>query len=163
MEPTIHQGDVLLTFAPRNLCGLSRPAVGDVIVYRRDNTSYISRVVAGGGQTVSMKAGRLIVDGRPLATRVEGRRGADAGVVETVFRETQANGASYLTLDRGPDGDLDNIGTQQIGPESWFVLGDNRDNSLDSRFVGPAPQKDICGVVKSIISSTEAAHVGTKP
>ena len=77
-----------------------------------------------------------------------------------VVRETLANGASYMTLDMGPDGELDNVPTTSLGPHSWYLLGDNRDNSADSRVWGPANEADICARVTSVLWAKELSRVG---
>ena len=163
MEPTLHEGDVVLVKGARELCGSIQPTLGDVAIFRRGDTRYIHRVVAESGQTVAMRRGHLVVDGAELPRQASGERKGEYGRAETVIRETQPNGASYETLDFGPDGDLDNVAPKRVADGNWFILGDNRDNALDSRVLGAVSQRDVCGVVISILSSTEAAHVGRKP
>jgi signal peptidase I len=52
---------------------------------------------------------------------------------------------------------------QPLGTDQWFVLGDNRGASVDSRTVGPVPTKDICGVAVRILMSERADRIGAKP
>ena len=80
-----------------------------------------------------------------------------------VYRETLPGGRSYETLDLAPDAEFDNFGPFTVPAGAWFVLGDNRDNSLDSRAQGPVAQKDVCGVVTKILKSTDVARVGARP
>ncbi|EJL33351.1 signal peptidase I [Caulobacter sp. AP07] len=167
MKPSLTQGDVLGVYGARGLCGSIRPAVGDVIIHRTGRVRYVKRIVAGAGQVVVLRAGVLTVDGHVAVRRAEGRSLpiADDGYSSSgqVYRETLPGGRSYETLDLAPNGELDNFGPFSVPAGAWFALGDNRDNSLDSRTNGPVAQKDICGVVTKVLKSTVAARVGMKP
>jgi signal peptidase I len=62
------------------------------------------------------------------------------------YRETLPGGKSYLTLDRDPEGALDNTGVFVVPPDHYFMMGDNRDNSDDSRMaVGYVPAENLEG------------------
>jgi signal peptidase I len=132
---------------------LSRsPARGDVIVFKfpQDNsTDFIKRLIGLPGDTIQMKEGRLYLNGKIVPrTRV-------ADYVETVdgeqhhvpqYRETLPTGKSYLTLDRDPEGALDNTELFTVPAKHYFMMGDNRDNSDDSRAaVGYVPEENLEG------------------
>jgi len=80
-----------------------------------------------------------------------------------VVEETLPDGARYRTLDMGRDTDLDDVAPLRVPTDSWYVLGDNRDNAADSRFNGPAPGRTLCGVAFRIIFSQDKSHVGARP
>ena len=87
--------------------------------------------------------GRLYIDGleavrKPLA---EGPSGGG-----TLYAEPLPNGARYQIQDLG-DGFLDNTEVLSIGPDQWFLMGDNRDNAIDSRADGSVPTQAICATV----------------
>jgi len=154
MQPTLKEGDLFTVDTLKGSCGHTHPVPGQVIVFRRADSIYVARAVAGPGQTVAVTAGRLVIDGKPVAV-------APAGVAQVemfggqpepaaVVRETLANGHTYLTQDLGPDGQLDNFAPVKV-EGGWFVMGDNRDNAADSRVNGPVPEASICGAAVGIL------------
>lgn len=161
MSPTLEEGDLLLSNGARTFCGRARVEPGDVVISVRDGVTYSHRAVAGAGQTVAMQGGRLIIDGKPVATRPEGRR-QDGTTDVDIVRETLANGRSYLTADMG-DSAFDETPAVTIPAGHWFTLGDNRDNAADSRMNGPVAASTICGVVVRVLNSADAQRVGTRP
>lgn len=167
MNPTLQPGDFLGVQAARALCGRVTPVVGDVIIHRQGATRYVKRVVAGPGQVVAMRDGLLSVDNKIIAQKVEGEAVAVSNgpfpVTGRIVRETLPSGKSYQTLDIAHDTEFDNFGPITIPAGAWFALGDNRDNSLDSRANGPVVQKDVCGVVTKVVVSRNASRVGVKP
>jgi signal peptidase I len=116
MEPTLLPHDRVLV--PKFLYRLRPPQPGDVVVlrYPRDpGRHYIKRLVAGPGVRVEIRAGQLLVDDRPV-------------------REAYVNGQ--------PTGDW---GPEVVPADSYFVLGDNRNNSEDSRAFGFLRREQIVG------------------
>lgn len=147
MEKTILVGDHLLVnkfaFGPR-LPALARLLPyrdvhrGDIIVFKKpgDDTAdanvLVKRAVAGPGDTVKVRDKALSVDDRP----------ADGPSVQHIDPEVFRAGdpaASEMGLQR------DQFGPYRVPAGSWFGMGDNRDNSLDSRFWGPIPRPNIFG------------------
>ncbi|UOM35995.1 signal peptidase I [Acuticoccus sp. I52.16.1] len=128
---------------------------GDVVAYRRDDqdgTIYLTRIVATGGQTISLHGGRVSIDGTPIATeRLAPLDTADAvpatrcpeprGDACRVPRlaETLPNGARYEVLDVLVDGMLDFMPERTVPAGHVFGLADNRDNGIDSRVMETGP------------------------
>lgn len=149
MKPTLYDGDYLLGFPSDEG---EPPARGDVMVFRLPtdrNTEYIKRVIGLPGERVQMVDGALQVDGRPVP-RVQIGTLAEAGEAGQTFirwRETLPNGVSYETINLPQPGFLANTAIFTVPPAQYFVLGDNRDNSVDSRTakVGFVPAGNFIG------------------
>lgn len=141
------------------------PERGDVVVFKLPSdgeTDYIKRVVGLPGDQIQMIQGVLHINGRPvLRERVQDFMMPDAfGRMVPVrqFRETLPNGRSYLTLKLVENGYLDNTEVYVVPPNNYFMMGDNRDNSTDSRVlsaVGYVPLENIVGRASIIFFSVE--------
>ncbi len=134
----------------------SEPKRGDVIVFKlpRDNkTDYIKRVVGLPGDTVQMRNGILYLNGTAVPKTPDGTFetiDSDGRPIEIAkFIETLPNGVSYAVLDaeRGTPGD--DTREFKVPEGHYFMMGDNRDNSTDSRFhwggVGFVPRENLVG------------------
>lgn len=164
MEPTLRPGDVLIVNGARALCGKTNVKPGDVVVYRRGMGSNLHRVVAAPGQTVAMQHGLLMIDGKVLPRRAMGSVPvAGLAVRATEIEETLPNGVSYRTYDLGSNGALDHFAPTTVPAGSWYVLGDSRENSRDSRVDGPVPAASVCAVALKIGFAKDKRRVGRKP
>jgi signal peptidase I len=166
-----------LPFSPPLFSGRifgSKPARGDVIVFRlpKDtSTDYVKRVVGLPGDRIQMKDGELYINGKVVGReRMEDFEGDDAcgsGSAKVKrWRETLPEGASYETLDCVDRGFYDNTPVYTVPADQLFVLGDNRDNSTDSRVlaaVGYIPLENVIGRVGMIFFSVDAGGNGAQP
>jgi signal peptidase I len=178
MKPTLLVGDYL--FVSKFAYGYSRhslpfslpliqgrifarlPERGDVAVFKlpSDNrTDYIKRIVGLPGDRLQVRDGILYVNGDPATrTRVDNFRdddGTSNGEL-TRYRETLPGGRTYTVLDIVAHGALDDTDVYEV-PEGYvFAMGDNRDNSLDSRVpnVGYIPINNLIGRAEIIFFST---------
>ncbi|WP_176247664.1 signal peptidase I [Mesorhizobium australicum] len=134
-----------------------QPRRGDLIVFKypKDTSlDYVKRVIGLPGERIQMVAGVVHVDGVPVdRERVgeltdEALSGNKRPVM--VYRERLPNGVSYQTLDEREDGILDDTRAFTVDAGSYFVLGDNRDNSADSRVWGTVPAENLIGRVERI-------------
>jgi len=94
----------------------------------------------------------------------------DDGSSKTVqrFQETLPNGVTYLTNSYGPDGEADNTDVYTVPAGNYFMMGDNRDNSSDSRFpmeigVGYVPAEDLEGPARIVLLSWKPGASIFKP
>ncbi|MCK1386805.1 signal peptidase I [Bradyrhizobium sp. 21] len=183
MRPTLVVGDYVLAakyaygygrysfpFAPSWISGrilAGEPQYGDVVVFRttKDNSvDYVKRVVGLPGDRIQMRQGQLLLNDRPvtraaLASVSAGSAcGADESARVKRWRETLPNGASYMTYDCVDNGYLDNTDVFTVPSGHFFALGDNRDNSTDSRMtsvMGFIPMDNLVGRVTRIFWSLD--------
>lgn len=146
----------------------SMPERGDVVVFKwpqDDQTDYIKRVIGLPGDRIQVQDGVLYINGRPVEQeRVEDflyqpSPNMQAGYVRQ-YRETLPNGVSYLTLDMRPNGAFDNTPVYTVPEGHLFMMGDNRDNSADSRDfssqgVGFVPMENLVGRAEITFFSTD--------
>jgi signal peptidase I len=135
--------------------GGSEPERGDVAVFRYPkNTSidYIKRVIGLPGDTIRMVAGRLYINGKMVEREHVGtfEDTDERGVVTRMHRyvETLPNGVKHDILERSDQDRFDNTNDFVVPPGHFFAMGDNRDNSSDSRAfssVGYVPMENLVG------------------
>lgn len=181
MAPTLMVGDYVFAakyaygygrysfpFAPSWISGrvfAADPEYGDIVVFRTPkdaSVDYVKRVVGLPGDRIQMRQGQLVLNDRPV-TRVAlnevfaGSVCGSGGTRVRRWRETLPNGASYVTYDCIDSGYLDNTSVFTVPPGHFFVLGDNRDNSTDSRMstFGFVPMDNLVGKVTRIFWSLD--------
>jgi len=170
MNPTIIEGDRLLVdkhiyglrlpFSLIHLTAGQNPTRGDIIVFDspRDGTSLVKRVIALPGDTVAMDGEQLIVNGIPAryaagdASELRGLLGATRGRDPSILRESQVLPAHEILL-LGDRSQSLHFGPVTVPVGMYFVLGDNRDNSFDSRFIGFVPRRNIVGRATRVVIS----------
>ncbi len=180
MEPNLYEGDYIVVskwsygyskhsipFSPPVFNGRilgKAPERGDIAVFKlpRDNkTDYIKRVIGLPGDKVQMIANKLYINGAPVHdVVVSSAQMADmfGPRAVTQVRETLPGGRTFMTQDFGPGGDLDDTPLYEVPAGHYFMMGDNRDNSIDSRVemsagVGMVPAENLVGKAEIIMFS----------
>ncbi|MBO0663216.1 signal peptidase I [Jiella sp. MQZ9-1] len=135
----------------------SQPHRGDVVVFRKPNevdVDYIKRLVGLPGDHIQVRNDIFYLNGKPVPRQPAGEFTFEDGTKAKQYRETLPNGVSYITLDLTPDSAGDNTREFVVPPGHYFMMGDNRDNSLDSRFdVGYVPFENLVGKARIIFFS----------
>jgi signal peptidase I len=187
MEPTLQIGDELLaTKYPYGYSSSSLPTFvtlpdtprifgalprrGDVVVFRwpGDRSQiWVKRVVGLPGDRIAMRNGQLWINGVPVGLKpagigqMETESGSDQAVAR--FTETLPGGRQHTIFKSNEFDPLDNMREVVVPPSHLFMMGDNRDNSADSRIVvtaggvGFLPVGDLVGRVDALVGSWDLA------
>ncbi len=171
MIPTLLVGDYLfvskysygysrfsLPFSPPLFNGRifgSLPTRGDVAVFKlpRDTSvDYIKRIVGLPGDRIQVRHGQLFINRQEVSRKAAGDCAIDDGgirMVERRYLETLPNGVKHYICKATDEGSANNTVEFLVPPAHVFAMGDNRDNSLDSRFmdngVGYVPVENLVG------------------
>jgi len=169
-EPNLYRGDYIIVskwsygYSHHSILGspplfkgrllFNPPTRGDIVVFKLPSdghTDYIKRLIGLPGDRIQVRQGQLFINGKALPRKVEGAvqavesRGPDAdpaAVPATLVRETNPEGRKYVTQMLSDGGQADNTGVYVVPPHCYFMMGDNRDNSADSRFDPGLPPED---------------------
>jgi len=170
------------------------PSRGDVVVFRHPSepTDLIKRVIGVAGDSVEVRGGALILNGRPVPRQPIGQyllpisantpckivppalpnvvtRSGRPHCVIPAFRERLPGGPSFTVLDQVPDGAADDFAPVRVPAGHMFLMGDNRDDSLDSRFapaaggIGMVPVERVIGRALVTFWSTDGSASYFKP
>lgn len=184
MLPTLLPGDSVVVqsvfrgcpqILGATICSLlaRSPRLGDVIVFRAGEQFLIKRVVGLPGDELAMRDGVLFFNETPVekhrVTDFAYPRSADEVLHIPRFRETLPGGTQHATLygykpaPPLPAPDLNNTDNMVVPPTNYFVMGDDRDHSYDSRMspaeggVGMVPEAEVVGVARFILFSVQPA------
>ena len=176
MQPTILCGDVVfinklaydlrVPFTTTRLARWGDPAHGDVVVCFApdDGTRLVKRVVALPGDTIELRHDVLYLNGAPLKYALQPATIRGARDLEPAERKAaifaredlRSHPHAVMALPTLPA--LRDFGPIHVPAGNYFVMGDNRDNSRDSRYFGFMSRKEIIGEVKSVFVSGDNAH-----
>lgn len=145
----------------------SEPVRGDVVVFRlpaNPRIDFIKRVIGLPGDRIQVRHGRLYINDEPVEVTRRGdvRVPGDRGGLQTLarFDETLPNGVTHTILNEFEDGPADNTRVYIVPKGHYFMMGDNRDNSEDSRYqneVGFIPAENLVGRADLILLSYDTS------
>jgi signal peptidase I len=170
MRPNLLEGDVILVnrtaynlkvpLTDVVLARLGEPARGDVVTFTSptDGTRLIKRIVGLPGDTIAMRNEVLYVNGKAMHYSNEKtvQEKLEPGTVTEAVRATEALGRRPHQVQFLPEIDARrNFGPIVVPPEEYFMLGDNRDDSADSRYIGFVPRKLLIGRAHHVLVSAD--------
>ncbi len=169
MRPTVLEGerifvnriayDLKVPFTTWRLAQWSDPVRGDIVVLYspHDGKRLLKRVIGIPGDLIELRENRLVINGTNASYR---EAGAPDGA-SPVWQEGLFGRAHLVELARAGSG-ASTFGPVQVPRDRYLVMGDNRDNSFDSRFFGFVPRSEILGRATRVVASVDPAH-GFRP
>jgi signal peptidase I len=174
MKPTILEGDrvyvnklaydLKVPFTTRHIAQWSNPQRGDIVVFfsPRDGQRLVKRVVGLPGDTIELRNNGLVLNGKavayePIAEELL-RDVAAPDRASSVFAVEQLAGHRHAVAAIPSAPALRNYGPYLVPEGQYFMMGDNRDNSFDSRYFGSVERKRIVGEATAVAMSFDRAH-----
>jgi signal peptidase I len=168
MKPSILEGELVLVnklaydlkvpFTTLHLSTWGNPLRGDVVVFfsPKDGTRLVKRVIGLPGDTVELKNEVLYLNGIPQQYSLRD----SAPFLRDVFEDEnpviaieRLGACDHYVMSLPRRWALRSFGPLVVPPDHYFMMGDSRDNSTDSRFIGPVPRAEIVGRVPRVILS----------
>ena len=160
MKPTILEGDriwvnklaydVRLPLTSISLHRHGHPQRGDIVVFdsRRADKRLVKRVIGLPGDVVELRHNQLVLNGKPAEYNLRYR------TANSIYLSEEVAGIKHdIMLQVQLNNPLSSFGPVQVPPQHYLVLGDNRDNSADSRVYGFVARDEIIGRSKSVVMS----------
>ncbi len=173
MKPTILEGDLVfvnklaydlkIPLTLTRLAAWDDPKMGDVVVFfsPADGMRLVKRVVAGPGDSVELRGNVLFINDRPMDYEIAENHPFSPEVYEdakpVLAHETGATGQHWVMA--LPSRSALRSFPRLVVPEGkYFMMGDSRDNSMDSRFFGAVDRKQIVGRAEGVLASFDKNH-----
>lgn len=163
MKPTIVEGDRILVnkmaydvrvpFTHISLAHVSDPKAGDIVIFDSEvaDKRLVKRVIGVPGDKVSLYQNQLTINGEALSYQVVAEHKNSQRTFD--FEEELAGAKHQVRLTDNNSYPLANFNTVVVPPNHYLVLGDNRDNSADSRVIGFVPRTEIVGRSSKVVMS----------
>ena len=150
-EPTLQIGDNVV--ADMRAYKKSTPDYADIVIFNIDDAPYIFRVIGKPNDTLSIKDNSLIINNKPVKTLFIRIIETDNFLINE-YEEELPNGRKYLIYRQIPNPypETVNIDNIIVPADSYFLMGDNRDNAFDSRYLGFIKREQIIGKAAFILT-----------
>ena len=174
MEPTILVGDRVLVnklaydlkvpFTTRHIAEWSDPQRGDIVVFfsPKDGTRMVKRVIGLPGDTVELRNNRLVINGQTVDyTSFEPKIPEQLSPPErahSIFATEQLPAHSHAVMSLNGVPAMRTFGPVHVSADHYFMMGDNRDNSFDSRYFGTVARSQIVGRTTSVVLSLDKSN-----
>jgi signal peptidase I len=174
MRPTILEGDRIFVnklaydlkvpFTTIHLAEWSNPKRGDIVVFfsPHDEKRLVKRVIGLPGDTVELRNNELFINGEPVAyEKISDELLRDIPAAERVgrtFAMEQLPGRTHAVAANPALPAMRSFAAYQVPEGKYFMMGDNRDDSFDSRYWGPVERKRIVGRAMAVVMSFDKAH-----
>ncbi len=154
MQPTIVEGDRILVnklaydirvpFTHLSVLNISEPKRGDIIIFdsKAADKRLVKRVIGLPGDTIQMENNQLTINRQPLSYQNINEQDSNENLLGVRHRIRTRPFSAYATFK-----------ATQVPQGHYLVLGDNRDNSADSRMIGFVPRKEIIGRTQRVVMS----------
>ncbi len=169
MKPTIEEGDRVVVnklaydlkvpFTLIEITKWSDPNRGDIVVLfsPADGVRLVKRVIGLPGDKIELRDNQLFVNGKPAALKPAGQREDEEQGTSMILEET-LNGKTHEVLFTPQIPAMRSYGPMVVPAGRYFVMGDNRDNSNDSRYIGVIERRRIVGKAMAVAFSLDRAH-----
>jgi signal peptidase I len=171
MSPSLLPGDLVwvnklaydlkVPFTTWHLAEWGDPRRGDVAVFSSpdDGTRLVKRVIGLPGDVIEMRRDRLFLNGAAVAYAPRPAGLTDSGTGEDAWlAEERLPGRAHPVMFQPRRRAVCTFGPVRVPPGGYFMLGDNRDNSHDSRYFGSVPRDRIVGRATTVIASADPEH-----
>lgn len=154
-----HSFPFSLPFVPKGRIFANPPKTGDIVVFKEPTSNrvdFIKRIIGTPGDKIQMKNGRLYINGQMLNRRLIGQEmhtTEQGQMLYTRYIETLPNGLEHPIFELGDNMQYDETPEYTVPENHYFMMGDNRDNSSDSRYFGFVPYENLEGRAEFIFYS----------
>lgn len=161
MKPNIVEGDrifvnkmaydIRVPFTHISLKKLAEPQTGEVIIFdsKISDQRLVKRVIGVPGDRIAMRNNKVFINGKPLNYQL-----VEQDTYKNVYAEQLAGKTNRINV-RNMASQLSNFSEVEVPAEHFLVLGDNRDNSADSRVIGFVPRNEIVGRSSHVVMSLD--------